>query len=87
LIRYTISRDGLSIPSTLLVRKYLPMLAVRVLEMGAVQVPIKKRKIQLFTRSTEILLARQLMEIQIHYAFVASPEMVTALAISGDLGF
>jgi aconitate hydratase len=27
------------------------------------------------------------MEIQTHYAFVASPEIVTALAIAGDLGF
>jgi aconitate hydratase len=84
LIRYTIERDGFIDVFNAIGAKYLRMLAVLALVCGPPRCRQKEKNtiIHSFNRN---FAARQDGNPNT-YAFVASPEIVTALAIAGDLG-
>jgi aconitate hydratase len=85
-IRYTIERDGIIAISKKWELKYLPMLADHVSDNGIEKEQIKQEKNTIVHSFNRNFSKRADGNPNTH-AFVTSPEMVAALAISGRLDF
>ena len=86
-VRFTIERDGRNqyIP-TIRCKCFCKRIVDLVLVNGQERELKRRRRTRLFTHLIEISLS-VLMATPITHAFVASPELVTAIAIAGDLTF